>query len=90
MIALEMGRVDAAREAEAGPPLALSEHHLIVAVFLLKLGHCPYNATQAGVVSAFTVVFSGVLLAVCPSPGVVSAESIRRTTSPSITALPGG
>jgi hypothetical protein len=82
MTALKKGRVSTIPEAEAGLPLALSERHLIVAVYLLKLGHCPYNATQAGVVSTFTVVCFGVLMAVCSFPGEVSAESIRRQMEP--------
>jgi magnesium-transporting ATPase (P-type) len=51
---------------------------LIVVIALLRLGHYPYNATQAGVVSVFTISFPVILLAVWSSAGVVSEESIRR------------
>ncbi len=51
---------------------------LILAVALFKLGHYPYNPTQAGVVSVFTIALPVILLAVWASAGVVSEESIRR------------
>jgi cation-transporting ATPase E len=51
---------------------------LILVVALFKLGHYPYNPTQAGVVSVLTIAFPVVLLAVWSSAGVVSEESIRR------------
>jgi cation-transporting ATPase E len=51
---------------------------LIVVIALLRLGHYPYNPTQAGVVSVFTISFPVILLAVWSSAGVVSEESIRR------------
>ncbi len=51
---------------------------LILVVALFRLGHYPYNPTQAGVVSVFTIALPVILLAVWASAGVVSEESIRR------------
>jgi cation-transporting ATPase E len=51
---------------------------LILVVALLQLRHYPYNPTQAGVISAFTIAFPVILLAIWSYPSIVSEESIRR------------
>ena len=51
---------------------------LILVVALLQLGHYPYNPTQAGVISAFTIAFPVIFLAIWSYPSIVSEESIRR------------